>query len=60
MLNDFGITQKQLVMYYDNTSAINITNNLIEHNKTNDIDIRHHFIGELVEQDVVDLEYVTI
>lgn len=45
-------------MYYDNMSAFNITKNHVQHRKTKQIDIRHHFIRELVEQGVVELEYV--
>lgn len=58
-LNDYGIAQKQWIMFFDNSSAINITKNLVQYSKNKHID-RHHFIRELVEQGVVDLEYVTI
>lgn len=44
-------------MYYDNTSAINITKNLVQHSKAKHINIRHYFIRELVKQGVVELEY---
>lgn len=46
-------------MLYDNTRAININKNLVQQNKTKYIDIKHHFFRELVEQGVLDLEYVT-
>lgn len=59
MLNDYGIVQKKLVMYCDSTRAINITKNPVQHIKTKHIDIRKHFLRELVEQGFVDLEYVT-
>lgn len=58
MLNDYGIIQQQLIMYCDNTSAINITKNHVQHSKSKHIGIRYHFIRELVEQGVVELEYV--
>lgn len=54
-MNDYGITQQQLIMYSGNTSAINITKNNVQHSKTKYIDIRHHFIRELVEQVVIEL-----
>lgn len=56
LLDDYGITHQQLIMYCDNTSAINITKNSVQHCKT--IDIGHHFIKELVEHGVVEVEYV--
>ena len=37
-----------------------ISKNLIQHSKTKHIDIRHHFIRDLVKDKVVTLEHVTI
>ena len=45
-------------MYCDNLSAINISKNLIQHSRTKHIDIRHHFIKDLVEENIVTLEHV--
>jgi hypothetical protein len=39
-------------------SAINISKNPVQHSKTKDIDIRHHFIRDLVENKIVTLEHV--
>ena len=39
-------------------SAINISKNHVQHSRTKHIDIRHHFIRELVEQKTLILEYV--
>ncbi|KAL6314363.1 hypothetical protein AAG906_021195 [Vitis piasezkii] len=41
-------------------SAINISKNPVIHSRTKHIDIRHHFIRDLVEDKVVSLEYVPI
>jgi len=38
--------------------AINISKNTIQHSRTKHIDIRHHFIRDLVEEKVVALEHV--
>lgn len=38
-------------------SAIHISNNLVQHSRTKHIDIRHHFIRELVESQVITLEH---
>jgi hypothetical protein len=40
-------------------SAINISKNPVQHKKTKHIDIRHHFIRDLVENKVVTLEHVS-
>ncbi|RVW94394.1 Copia protein [Vitis vinifera] len=58
MLRDYGIDQGTMVVFCDNTSAINISKNLVLHSRTKHIDIRHHFIRDLVENKVVSLEYV--
>ena len=58
MLADYGIVQDTLVVYFDNTSAINISKNLVQYSRTKYIDIRHHFIRELVENKTVVIEHV--
>ena len=47
-LLDYGIRQEHLTIYCDNTSAINISKNLVQHFQTKHIEIRHHFIREVV------------
>ena len=42
----------------DNTSAINISKNLVMHSKTKHIPIRFHFLGEQVTEKNIKLEYV--
>ena len=58
MLSDYGITQSIMTIFCDNTSAINISKNPVQHSRTKHIDIRHHFIRELVEDGVISLEFV--
>ena len=60
ILEDYGIVLDCLTFYYDNASAINISKNPVQHFRTKHIDIRHHFIRELVENKTVALEYVEI
>ena len=47
-----------VVIYYDNTSAIIISKNLVMHTKTKHIAIKYHFLRELVQSKEVRLEYV--
>ena len=58
MLADYDIVQDTLVVYCDNTSAINISKNPVQHSRTKHIDIHHHFIRELVENKTVVIEHV--
>ncbi|CAM8923229.1 unnamed protein product [Rhodiola kirilowii] len=59
MLSEYGVEQKEMTLYCDNMSAISISKNPVQHSRTKHIDIRHHFIRELVEQKVVNLKHVT-
>lgn len=58
MLKEDNEGQDVMTMIYDNLSAINISNNLVQHSRTKHIGILHHFIRELIEDKVVDLEHV--
>ena len=58
LLHDYGICQEHLTIYCDNPSAINISKNLIQHSRTKHIEIRHHFIRELVEDGILTLEFI--
>ena len=49
LLVDYGFAQGKMIVYCDNTSAINISKNPVQHSRTKYIDIRHHFIRDLVE-----------
>ncbi|CAM8880652.1 unnamed protein product [Rhodiola kirilowii] len=59
MLSEYRVEQKEMTLYCDNVSAISILKNPVQHSWTKHIDIRHHFIRELVEQKVVTLKHVT-
>ena len=43
----------------DNTSAINILKNLIQHSRTKHIDIKHHFIHDHILKRDIELEFVS-
>ncbi|KAG9446390.1 hypothetical protein H6P81_012518 [Aristolochia fimbriata] len=59
MLSDYGLNSTEMTVYCDNTSAINISKNPVQHSRTKHIDIRHHFIRELVEDRQVLIEHVS-
>ncbi|KAK2451550.1 putative mitochondrial protein [Trifolium repens] len=58
MLKEYDVEQDVITLYCDNLSAINISKNPVQRSKTKHIDIRHHFIRDLVENKVVTLEHV--
>ena len=53
VLMDYGISQDTMVVYCDNSSAIDISKNHIQYSKTKHIDIRYHFIRDLIERKIV-------
>ena len=58
LLSDYGISQDTMVVYCDNSSVIDISKNPVQHSKTKHIEIRYHFIRDLVERKIVTLEYI--
>ena len=57
-LEDFGITIDHIPIKCDNTSAICLTKNPIQHSRTKHIEIRHHFIRDHVQKGDIVLEFV--
>ena len=53
VLTDYEISQDTMVVYCDNSSAINISKNPVQHSKTKHIEIMYHFIRDLVERKIV-------
>jgi hypothetical protein len=58
LLGDYGFSQDTMIINCDNTSAINISKNPVQHSRTKHIDIRHHFLRDLVESEVVSLSFI--
>ena len=56
-LKDFGVCSGSVPILCDNTSAINISKNPVQHSKTKHIEIRHHFLRDNVEKGNVSLEF---
>ena len=50
VLTDYGISQDTMVVYCDYSIAIDIPKNPVQHSKTKHIEIRYHFIRDLVEK----------
>lgn len=45
-------------MFNDNQSAQKICKNVVTHLRTKHIDIRHHYVKELISKKVIDLSYL--
>ena len=49
-----------MCIFCDNTSAINLSKNPVQHSKSKHIEIRYHFIRDLVEEKIMWLEFINI
>ena len=58
VLTDYVISQDTMVVYCDNSCAIDISKNPVQHSKTKHIEIKYHFIRDLIERKIVCLEYI--
>ena len=52
------MSQNKIPIKCDNTSAINISKNPIQHSRTKHIEIRHHFIRDHVQNENIILEFM--
>ena len=57
-LKDYGLTFEKVPLFCDNTSAINIAKNPVQHSRTKHIDIRFHFLRDHVEKGDVELQFL--
>ena len=57
-LKDFGLDVGCIPIKCDNTSAINLSKNPIQHSRSKHIYIRHHFIRDHVQKGDVVLEFI--
>jgi len=48
------------VIYCDNQSGIHLSENLVFHNRSKHIDIKYHFIRDMVEQGAIRLQHIKI
>ena len=57
-LVDYSVSCSEIVIHCDNTSAINLSKNPIQHSKSKHIDIKHHFLRDHVQKGDIQLIYL--
>jgi hypothetical protein len=57
-LRDYGIKFKNVSLLCDNESAVKLTNNPVQHQRTKQIDVRHHFIRDHQQKGDICIESV--
>ena len=50
LLDDLGVGQKQVTVFCDSRSAIHLAKNQVYHARTKHIDVRYHFMREIIEE----------
>nr|CAN64305.1 hypothetical protein VITISV_026331 [Vitis vinifera] len=58
-LSDFNVIFEHVPIKCDNTSAINISKNPVQHSRTKHIEIRHHFLRDHAQKGDITLEFVS-
>ena len=59
ILRDYGIHLDKILILCDNTSAINLSKNLIQHLRTKHIEIIHHFFRDHIQRGDISLNFVS-
>jgi len=57
-LMDYGVKLEKVPLYCDNTYAINLTKNPIQHSKTKHIEIRNRFIRDHIQKGDIEIMFV--
>jgi hypothetical protein len=58
LIGDLGFSQEYVNVYYDSQSAIHLAKNQVHHARTKHIDIRFHFIREIIGNGEISLQKV--
>ena len=56
---DFDLSFEHVFIKCDNTSAISISKNPVQHSETKHIEIRHHFLRDHLQKGDITLEFVS-
>ena len=58
ILKDLGVDHKHLEVYSDSQSAIHLAKNQVFHTRTKHIDVRYHFVQEILEEEEILLQKI--
>lgn len=58
MLNELGVLDNDVTIYSDSQSAIHLCKNPVFHERNKHIDVRLHFIRDMISQELVKLEKI--
>ncbi|XP_073154150.1 secreted RxLR effector protein 161-like [Henckelia pumila] len=55
---ELGFDQKMVTIFYDSQSAIHLSKNYVFHERTKHIDVRLHFLRDIITQGVVNIQKI--
>ena len=58
LLSELGHPQDPTLLYVDNLGSIDLAHNPENHNRTKHIDVRYHYIRQLVENREIELRWI--
>lgn len=58
LLNELSDISKCVILYNDNQSAQKLCLNPVLHKRSKHIDVRHHFIREMIENKIIVVKYL--
>lgn len=59
LLHELGIENKQIILFEDNIPCIQIAKEPRQHQRIKHVDIKYMFIRNLVEQNIIDIRYIS-
>ena len=60
LLGDLGVTQENIAVFCDNQSAIFLAKNQTYHARTKHIDVKYHYVREIIDSSVMLLKKIDI
>jgi hypothetical protein len=57
-MRDFGVNFERVFLMCDNTSVISVAKNPVFHKKMRHVERRHHFLGDHVEKEDIEMRYI--
>ena len=59
LVQDLGLKQNCLVIHYDSQSALHLARDQMYHERTKYVDVRYHFIRDLLEDGDIQLQKIS-